>query len=239
MARPKMLLFWCLLIITAISLVDVNGCGGVSTSHRSTQTIQHVVVIFQENRTPDNLFQDPILISWGADIQNYGFNSQGSKIPLSPLTLQTTFDLSHTHGSFLAMYDSGKMDGADRIPVICNSCGPPLPPPNPQFQYVTASDAAPYFAIAETYTFADRMFQSNQGPSFPAHQFIISGTSAPTAPGEQYSDWFASENPGSVASAEDHTGCTAPSGETVKLIDPSGNETLAFNNGYPATTIPP
>jgi len=27
------------------------------------------------------------------------------------------------------------------------------------------------------------MFQSNEGPSFPAHQFLFTGTSAPVAPG--------------------------------------------------------
>ena len=63
--------------------------------------------------------------------------------------------------------------------------------PNPQFMYVKPADVQPYFALAEQYTFGDRMFQTNQGPSFPAHQFIISGTSAPTAT----SPLFAAENP--------------------------------------------
>src|ERR1039458_8260577 len=53
-----------------------------------------------------------------------------------------------------------------------------LPPLYPQYQYVQASDVQPYFTLAESYTFGDRMFQTNQGPSFAAHQYIISGTSA-------------------------------------------------------------
>ena len=52
--------------------------------------IQHVVVIFQENRTPDNLFQDPVLISRGADIASSGVNSLGQTIPLSPIDLGTS-----------------------------------------------------------------------------------------------------------------------------------------------------
>ena len=64
------------------------------------------------------------------------------------------------------------------------------------------------------------MFQTNQGPSFPAHQFIISGTSAPT----ENSNLFAAENPGGVTNAGNNTGCTAPSGEFVRLIDPNGSE---------------
>jgi len=239
--RPGILLFWGLLIATAMSVLSLNGCGGGGASSDPpppTQKIQHVVVIFQENRTPDNLFQDPKLIAEGADIQSYGFNSQGTKIPLSPLDLKTTYDLSHSHSSFLAMYDGGKMDGADKIPVICDSCGPPPPPLNPQFQYVKPSDVAPYFQMAETYTFGDRMFQTNQGPSFPAHQFIISGTSAPTAPGDQFSDWFVAENPQGVPKAGGNTGCTAPTQEFAELIDPSGNESTAFNNGFPCYDHP-
>jgi len=58
------------------------------------------------------------------------------------------------------------------------------------------------------------MFQTNQGPSFPAHQFIISGTSAPTAT----SDLFAAEN------TTGGTGCTAPLTALVKMIDPTGSE---------------
>jgi phospholipase C len=179
--------------------------------------IQHIVVIFQENRTPDNLFQDPLLMSRGADISASGLNSQGQTIVLSPIDLGTAgtnpqnYDLSHANSAFVFMYDGGKMDGADLIP-----CSPSANcPANPQFMFVKPSDVQPYFAMAEQYTFGDRMFQTNQGPSFPAHQFIISGTSAPTST----SNLFAAENPlGSPA------GCIAPSTETVAMIDPSGSE---------------
>ena len=92
--------------------------------------------------------------------------------------------------------------------------------------YVNPSDVQPYFALAEQYTFGDRMFQTNQGPSFPAHQFIISGTSAPTST----SNLFAAENPVGVVKAGNNAGCTAPQAETVRMIDPSGNE---FQKFYP------
>ena len=89
------------------------------------------------------------------------------------------------------MYDGGKMDGADLINVTCYQGAANCPPPAPQFWYVNPSEVQPYFQMAEQYTFGDRMFQTNQGPSFPAHQFIISGTSAPTAT----SNLFVAENP--------------------------------------------
>ncbi len=194
-----------------------------NSSLSGSQVIQHVVVIVQENRTPDNLFHDPVLIQQGADIQSFGINSNHHKIPLQPVPLADYWDLGHSHGSFVKMYDHGKMDGANKIGQFCDpgyKC--PKAPPNFQFAYVQAQDVVPYFQIAEHYTFADRMFQTNQGPSFPAHQFVFAGTSAPAST----SDLFASEGPTGGGSSKPglHTGCTAPPTQRVELIDPSGVE---------------
>jgi phospholipase C len=232
MVRPKVLLWMALLFCTAGILISLNGCGGGSGNSQtapSSQKIQHVVVIFQENRSTDNLFHDPVLIKRGADIAQSGLNSKGQVIPLTSTSdgLVTSYDLDHGHHSFLAMYDGGKMDGADLIQVVCppnvTKCGPA----NPWFQYVDPAKVQPYFQLAETYTFGDRMFQTNQGPSFPAHQFILSGTSAPTAT----SDLFAAENPQAdpqIGKVDDHTGCTAPAAEVVNLIDPNGTESPSY-----------
>jgi phospholipase C len=174
--------------------------------------IQHVVIIFQENRTPDNLFHG----LQNADIANAGLNSKGEVVPLTAVSLTANYDLDHSHRAFLAMYDGGKMDGADKV-----ICGAPCPP-NPQFKYVNPSQVAPYFQLARQYTFGDRMFQTNQGPSFPAHQFIVSGTSAPTAS----SDLFASENVIGAPSASSflRSGCNGLRGQRVALIGPDGEE---------------
>jgi phospholipase C len=202
--------------------------GGTGTTASATigvaGTIQHVVVIVQENRSTDNMFQDPVLISRGADIAQSGLNSLGQTITLSPIDLgfngtnPQNYDLTHTHAAFKSMYDGGKMDGADLV-----GCGPSFecPPnahPNPQFMYVNPADVAPYFAMAEQYTFADHMFQTNQGPSMPAHQFILSGTSAPAVG----SNLFVAEDPATPSQPD--AGCDAPAGSTVLLIDPAGSE---------------
>jgi phospholipase C len=210
-----MMLLWGLLLGTACFLVSLGGCGGRASIDLSRQKIRHVVVIFQENRTPDNLFHGLP----NADIANSGMNSLGQTIPLSPTMLANGYDLNHAHLAFVDMYDGGKMDGADKIPVKCTA----VCPPNPQFVYVNPSEVAPYFQLAQQYTFADRMFQTNQGPSFPAHQFIISGTSAPSPT----SNLFAAENPTGIPNAFGNAGCTAPAAEFVALIDPAGNESSA------------
>ncbi|HEX3398405.1 MAG TPA: alkaline phosphatase family protein [Steroidobacteraceae bacterium] len=199
-----------------------NGTQALSLT--AAVALQHIVIIFQENRTPDNLFQDPVLIGRGADIATSGLNSLGQTIPLNPIDLGTTgaspqnYDLSHANAAFVAMYHGGKMDGANLIPCTPAAACPPNAHPNPQYMYVKQADVQPYFALAEQYTFGDRMFQTNQGPSFPAHQFIISGTSAPTAA----STLFAAENPN-----KSPAGCLAPLTETVAMIDALGSETNA------------
>jgi len=213
MRRVAFLCLFIALLGISAALLSLNGCGAGSRGGTiQPGNIEHVVVIFQENRTPDNLFHDPVLMGRGADIASSGLNSQGQTIPLAATSLGVGYDLSHAHSAFTAMYDGGKMDGADQVTVYCKVTN--CPPPNPQYMYVQASDVAPYFQLAEQYTFGDRMFQTNEGPSFPAHQFILSGTSAPTAT----SNLFASEN------TNIGTGCAAPSGAWVALIDPSGDE---------------
>jgi phospholipase C len=240
-AKSVMRLQFGLFSTAGLLLLGLNACGGGSSSSSTTPPpepkIQHIVIIFQENRTPDNLFHDQNLINAGADIQSFGINSQGQQITLTPVALKTDFDLSHKHDAFEQMYDGGKMDGADKIAVVCAPGATDCPPPHPQFQYVNPSDVGPYFQMAETYTFGDKMFQTNQGPSFPAHQFIISGTSAPTAPGASMSNFFAAENPEGVTNANNNTGCTAPSAEFVWLIDPTGVESQKMYPCYDHPTL--
>jgi phospholipase C len=201
-------------------LAGLNACGGGSSSMPPpppvVSKIQHVVIIFQENRSTDNLFQDQNLINAGADIVSSGKNSKGDEIPLTSLSLASDYGPDHSHTAFLAMYDNGKMDGADKVKLICNPGAQNCPPPNGQYTYVPVKEAAPYFQMAETYTFADRMFQTNQGPSFPAHQYILSGASAQNA---KPAPLYASENPNGLTTNGIPAGCIAPQDQTVPLID--------------------
>ncbi|MFZ0279472.1 MAG: alkaline phosphatase family protein [Candidatus Sulfotelmatobacter sp.] len=236
-------------------LLSLNGCGGVSNAkHYATfpgLKIQHVVIIFQENRTPDNLFQGLCIPPYGSssacstnptasqyDIASSGVDLTGTTIPLQPIDLGTVgtngnpdnYDLAHLHADFVYMCNlnaSGacQMNGANQIPYQCTkgTAGCP-PPPHFQYMYVYPSDVAPYLRLAQTYTFADHMFQTNQGPSFPAHQFIISGTSAPS-PG---SNLFVADTPVGGPNPSNDTGCTAPPEETVNEINPAGVESPIY-----------
>src|SRR6267378_5174667 len=109
MSRVKILLLLCVAVGVAGFLIGFNGCGGVASNNQPPPPpppppgkINHVVVIFQENRTTDNLFHDPVLISRGADIASTGLNSQNQTITLTPTPLVTAYDLGHSHHSFLS-----------------------------------------------------------------------------------------------------------------------------------------
>ncbi len=73
--------------------------------------------------------------------------------------------------------------------------------------------------MAESYAFANRMFQTNEGPSFPAHQYILSGTSTI----RNRSPLRAAENP-VTAHRKLTGGCDSPPGSRVRVIDPAGKE---------------
>jgi phospholipase C len=177
--------------------------------------IQHVVIVVQENRSVDNLFHGLNKILPSVDIADSGLNSKGQTIPLRPGDLSLSYDPDHSHAAFLAMYGGGKMDGADKI--ACFPTWAPCPA-YPSYRYVRPGLVAPYFEIARNYGFANRMFQSNQGPSFPAHQFLFGGTSQPEAD----SPLFASSN------TVGGTGCLAASNAYVMMIDRAGKENTAM-----------
>lgn len=244
-----------ILLGTASFLLSLNGCGGGNSSPSTvsgSNKIQHVVIIFQENRTPDNLFQGLCISPYGSpsacstnpsatqyNIQTSNWlNNQSSGGVTQPgmIDLGTVgsspdnYDLNHAHAAFLEMCDMNistntcVMDGAAGVSVGCTSGAANCPPTNPQFMYVNPADVQSYLQMAHAYTFGDQMFQTNQGPSFPAHQFILSGTSAP-ATGSSY---FVADNPAGVPSASANTNCTAPSAEYVDEInstDPPGSDT--------------
>jgi hypothetical protein len=86
--RPYVLHFFAAAALIPLSgapliLGGCSGQGRTATRPAFSQKIKYVVVIFQENRTPDNLFHDLP----GADIANSGTNSAGEKIPLTTVPL--------------------------------------------------------------------------------------------------------------------------------------------------------
>ena len=226
----KLLLILAVAVCCTLALSNCAGGGNIGLGPNVTASptlppanspIKHIVIIIQENRTPDNLFHGLP----GADIADSGKDSKGHTIVLQPNTLDANLFLAHTHASFIDGYNQGRMNGFDLEPQDC--ANPPFCP----YTFVPPAEVAPYFQMAKQYTFADHMFQTNQGPSFPAHQYLIAGTSEPSVG----SDLLAAENPGEPGHGNSIAGCDAPTDTSVLMIDPLGNESIRM---YPCFEHP-
>ncbi|MBV8497792.1 MAG: hypothetical protein JO003_00855 [Candidatus Eremiobacteraeota bacterium] len=152
--------------------------GNASRNHK----IQHVVVMIQENRSVDNLFQGfP-----GADTVPYGFNEKGQKIALRQVGLEARWDFEHSSSSFLAACDGrGRFPGTDcRMDGFAREairCAPKCPGANPAYSFVPHYETRPYFFIGKHYVFADKFFPSNfDSSSFVSHQYIIAARAGST-----------------------------------------------------------
>ena len=152
----------------------------------ASSKIKHIVIIVQENRSFDYLFQGfP-----GANTQSYGYTSSGQKVPLKQVTLGGQWDLGHDWTSYSRACDGQgkvpgtncKMDGFDKEWSGCGLSGEPkCPIQYPEYAYAPPNDVKPYTSLAQQYVLADNMFPSNvDASSFVAHQYLIAGQAAST-----------------------------------------------------------
>jgi phospholipase C len=145
---------------------------GVVVRPAASQKIQHVIVVIQENRSFDNLFQGYP----GANTVPSGLNSKGETIQLQPVTLETDYGIDHRAEAFIAACDgTGSIAGTN-----CRNDGFDLESStanfkNPQYAYVPQSQTKPYFDLANEFVLADNTFTSQIDQSFVAHQYLIAG----------------------------------------------------------------
>ena len=136
--------------------------------------ITHVVVVVQENRSVDNLFNG----FSGADTVTQGLNSNGHYTTLTSTTLSSDCDPGHGHNQFVAEANYNPqtsiwgMNGFDNE-TFTGACTA-----NPQSAYVYVNPS-----YTNTYTYlalhdgglADEALQMNSSPSLPAHFWLIGG----------------------------------------------------------------
>src|SRR5580704_7804934 len=98
-------------ITAAAAVIALAACGGsvvpgvasrapiyFRSSARGINKIQHIVIIVQENRSLDNLFQGfP-----GARTRSYGYDTSGDKIKLEQVPLEIRWDVDHSAQGFFA-----------------------------------------------------------------------------------------------------------------------------------------
>jgi phospholipase C len=235
----------------SVTLGTAEFNSGTTITLRKATSFRHIVVIFQENRTPDNLFQglcsppygsvDSCSTSPGArqyDVQTSNWLNKESPTRVTQpgtVPLANDYDLDHSHYGFVAMCDADaggacRMDGAAGIGCKSGTC--PAPATFPPFNYVDNSTGImnPYLELATHYGWANYMFQTNQGSSFPAHQYIFGGTSAPTA---------ADDAAGIFVQETDYNeGCISSAGSLVNLITPMGIVSPGIYPCFEHQTVP-
>jgi phospholipase C len=181
------------LIFSAV-LVAVAGCSGSigstpapGPSVPAAGSIQHIVILVQENRSFDNLF---------AGFPGANTTLQGACKPapwckgshmvtLHSVKLESTgtpnegTDIDHSHNGFEIECSPNRdhvcqMNGFDLI-RYGESGGGPVAKLYP-YAYIDRSETKAYWALAHEYTLADEMFFTETASSFIAHQMLISGT---------------------------------------------------------------
>lgn len=202
--------------------------------------IKNVVLIVQENRTPDNLFHFltpacPIpadATGYGAcrpspvtsscyDISPCGLSNQsGTVVPitLTGVPLGGSDDPGHSHIDFEQMCDADstfncRNDGAWNTAANGLAYGYVLNSAVTNYDGSSGYVLDPYLTFAEQYGWANFMFQTNQGPSYPAHQFLFTGTSARSNSDDRNSI-FVSENV--MGSGE--AGCLLPASTSANHV---------------------
>lgn len=193
---------------------------GVGVVHAAPPHFEHIIIIFQENRTPDNLFGGNPTFEPGVNIST-AQNAQ-------PWALDACFDPRHHHADFEAQWNNGGTYQPCASSVKTSDCDPE-PPAHICLQstYVPATDVDPYLQIARAYGFANFMFGDPEGPSFPAHHFIFGGTSAPytgIVNGTDFSQYFVSGNTSDPRDAA----CTAALSVRARDVSPDDVESYAF-----------
>jgi phospholipase C len=185
--------------------------------------IQHVIVIYLENRTPEDLFGAYWRVinpttgnTFGTDLDLIDPSSLTP--PLSPHPLDFFGNPNHDHSP-------GFMDDATGVWPT----GDPnksgywyVPTPNP-ITPATPS-VSQYISIIENWAYANHTLQSNEGPSFEAHQYLISGQSGGLPDSSIYPQGMAN-NP--------RPGGNPPPGNGTCYSTPQNVDTVNMYSPYP------
>lgn len=220
-------------LVTYLFLLLVSG---VAHAQFPAQ-ITNVVVIVQENRTPDNLFHfltPACPIPAGATgynaclpspVTNHCYNispcglsnQSGTVVPvtLRGVPLDGTPDVTHIHTTFEWMCDPDssfqcRNDGGWKIAANGLAYTYVLNSPVTNYDGSAGHLLDPYLTFAKQYGWANFMFQTSQSSSYSAHQFLFGGTSALTNLDDAHSIFVSELFVGATSNGRILAGCLLP-----------------------------
>jgi phospholipase C len=188
----------CVVVVLAFAVGLCTPARAEPVQPGTIAKINHIVIIVQENRSFDNLF----------DGFPHAHSSPRGKLPnggstaLVPISLTATYDISHAFQDAKMAYDRGKMDG-----FAYEYSGNGMSQySHPQYGYVPRKEVTPYWDLAHSYVLDDRMFASQLDGSYVAHQYLIAGWAGGAYNYPAVEPW----------------GCDAPSGNAIGLLNQIG-----------------
>jgi phospholipase C len=192
MRRPHALLSAALIlgalsqlpVASHASLVPIKASGRTlpppalrTQAHRKTATLQHIVVVIQENRTLDNLLNG-FCVAPSICADTVTVDPVSGKA-LQVQSMAAPYGLAHSHKLFTQQYDNGKMDGFPKTKPLCRGKDPSCSTKYSALAYVPASETALYRQMATVDgVLSDATFEPQQGPSFASHLYAVAGQAA-------------------------------------------------------------
>ena len=167
------------LLIVRLAVVIAAGARGLAATG-TIQDVQHVVIFVQENRSFDHYFgslngvrgfadRNALLFQNGKD-DFYQPQGAGFVLPFDGAN-QCLGDVAHFWGDSHYAWNSGKWD--QWIPGKGTQ----------SMTYLTRTDLAFYYALANAYTICDSYFCSVMGPTWPNRLYLMTGTIDPAGAG--------------------------------------------------------
>jgi phospholipase C len=181
-------------VLAILLMTTLAACGGTPGQRRSQNSgihkIQHIIIIFQENRSFDSYF-GTYPGADGIPIKN-GVPAACVPDPRSGQCVKPFLDHQdrngggpHAAAASSADIDGGKMDGFIKEaelgrhgctnptnPVCTNSTTPDV------MGYHDGTDIPNYWAYARNFVLQDHMYEAIHSWSFPSHLFLVSAWSA-------------------------------------------------------------
>jgi phospholipase C len=136
--------------------------------------IKHIVVIVQEGRSLDNLFNG--FCANGSACADTVSTDPVTGLPLTSESLAAPFAAADSHAAFLSEDDRGRGDGFAGDKIKCFRGAQPCN--YSSLSYVPSSETTVYQQLATVDgLLSDMTFEPEQAPSLPSHLYAIAGQS--------------------------------------------------------------
>jgi phospholipase C len=175
-----------------------------TTPHLPVTPIQHVVVIYQENHSFDDVLGGLCVKQHVAcDGTTTGVLDDGTRIPLSAEP-DIVPQVGHASGVQTEAINNGAMNGFNNLP----NCGPPSFVCYTQY---AQNEIPNLWKLASSYVISDRTFSENPVPSWGGHMVLIAGQL----------DGFRGNNPTQEQNVPPNPGWGCDSGTNEQWSDPT------------------